>query len=152
MSKPDKIKIQEEPVSCLDNYGMISIAFEVKSLFELSLPDGELGGFVLREKPVPRLYIKDYDSIGPEHPSDWPKRFDTTNWGFLLARSELQPVGGATLAYRTMGLGMLDGRDDLAVIWDIRVAPEWRGRRVGSALFAACESWARERGCRWLKI
>jgi ribosomal protein S18 acetylase RimI-like enzyme len=47
---------------------------------------------------------------------------------------------------------MLEGRDDLAVLWDLRVAPEARGRGVGSALFREVEAWARTRGCRELKV
>ena len=40
----------------------------------------------------------------------------------------------------------------MAVLWDIRVSPEARGRGVGSALFAAAEAWAKARGCRELKV
>jgi GNAT superfamily N-acetyltransferase len=44
------------------------------------------------------------------------------------------------------------GRDDVAVLWDIRVSPRERGRGIGSALFRAAGDWARARGCRWFKI
>ena len=47
---------------------------------------------------------------------------------------------------------MLDGRDDLAVLWDIRVAPEARRRGVGAALFSRALDWSRARGCSELKI
>jgi ribosomal protein S18 acetylase RimI-like enzyme len=47
---------------------------------------------------------------------------------------------------------MLEGRDNLAVLWDIRVAPEARGQGVGSALFRSAEEWAKARGCRQLKV
>ena len=47
---------------------------------------------------------------------------------------------------------MLGGRDDVAVLWDIRVSPRERGRGIGSALFRAAGDWAGARGCRWLKI
>jgi GNAT superfamily N-acetyltransferase len=56
------------------------------------------------------------------------------------------------VAFRTPGLDMLEGRDDLAVLWDLRVAPEVRGRGVGSGLFRAAEAWARARGCRRMKM
>jgi GNAT superfamily N-acetyltransferase len=61
-------------------------------------------------------------------------------------------VGGAVVAFRTAGLCMLDERDDVAVLWDIRVAPGQRGAGVGSALFRAAEDWAITRGCNCLKI
>ena len=47
---------------------------------------------------------------------------------------------------------MLEGRDDLAVLWDIRVAPPFRRTGVGRHLFDAVETWARPQGCRELKI
>jgi GNAT superfamily N-acetyltransferase len=61
-------------------------------------------------------------------------------------------VGGAVIAFDTPGVGMLVGRPDLAVLWDIRVAPPVRGLRVGTALFRAAEGWARARGCRQLEV
>ena len=56
------------------------------------------------------------------------------------------------IAGQTPGLHMLGGRDDVAVLWDIRVSPRERGAGIGSALFRAAGDWARARGCRWLKI
>jgi GNAT superfamily N-acetyltransferase len=47
---------------------------------------------------------------------------------------------------------MLEGRRDLAVLWDLRVAPEARGQGVGAALFQAAEAWAAARGCRQMKV
>ena len=32
---------------------------------------------------------------------------------------------------------MLEGREDLACLWDLRVAPEYRGKGVGQKLFAS---------------
>ena len=75
-----------------------------------------------------------------------------SNWGVFAARVEGRRVGGAVVAFNTPGMIMLEGRDDLAVLWDIRVCPEARGRGVGSALFCAAEAWAKARGCRQLKV
>ena len=47
---------------------------------------------------------------------------------------------------------MLEGRTDLAVIWDVRIAPEMRRRGIAGELFATVERWARGRGCRQLKV
>lgn len=44
------------------------------------------------------------------------------------------------------------GRRDLAVLWDIRVAPEARGKGIGAGLFAAAEAWAVSNGCTRLEI
>ena len=47
---------------------------------------------------------------------------------------------------------MLEGRSDLAVLWDIRVAPDARRRGIGAALMAAAERWAEAQGCAELKV
>ena len=46
----------------------------------------------------------------------------------------------------------LEGRKDIAELWDIRVSSEARQGGVGKALFSAAAEWAKERGCRLLKI
>jgi GNAT superfamily N-acetyltransferase len=43
------------------------------------------------------------------------------------------------------------GDEDVAVLWDIRIAPDERGKGVGSALLSAAERWAGDRGARCLK-
>ena len=47
---------------------------------------------------------------------------------------------------------MLEGRRDLAALWDIRVSPNARRQGVGSALFERVEAWAGLHGCRQLRI
>jgi GNAT superfamily N-acetyltransferase len=47
---------------------------------------------------------------------------------------------------------MLEGRQDLALLWDIRVAPSARRHGVGSALFDTAVKWASSRGCVQLKV
>ena len=111
-----------------------------------------LGGMVLVERPVVAPWAKDYDADAGEGPARWRERFDVSRWGFLLARAGGEPVGGAVVAFDTPGVRMLDGRRDLAVLWDLRVAPERRGRGLGRRLFAAAERWAEARGCGWLKV
>ena len=117
-----KTIIEEISPDRLVEYASIPIAFEVKSMLEVELVDGGLGGMLLHEVPV-KPYVKDYDANG-ESPADWPKRFDVTNWGFFLARMGDQPVGAAAVAFDTTGVFMLEARRDLSVLWDIRVRPE----------------------------
>jgi ribosomal protein S18 acetylase RimI-like enzyme len=47
---------------------------------------------------------------------------------------------------------MLHGQPDVALLWDIRVASNARGRGVGSALLAEVERWSMTRGARWLEV
>lgn len=114
--------------------------------------DGGLGGIVLVERPVAVPWTKDYDQDAGEAPARWLERFDVSRWGFLLARAAGEPVGGAVIAFDTPGVRMLEERRDLAVLWDLRVAPARRGSGLGRRLFAAAERWAGARGCEWLKI
>jgi GNAT superfamily N-acetyltransferase len=132
-------------------YASIPIVFEVRSIFRVDLIDSGLGGMRFIEKPVKTPYIKDYDSYG-ESLLDWQRLFDMTYWGCFLAFDGKQAIGGAAVAFKTDGVDMLDGRDDLAVLWDIRVHPRHQGKGIGKALFHHAADWARERGCTQLKI
>lgn len=144
-----RVEVSEEPMSTLAEYAAVPIAFEVASVFDIEDSGG--GGYSLAERALVTPYVKDYDAHG-EEPARWPALFDVSNWVLLVARAEGRRVGGAALAFDTPGLDMLEGRRDLAVLWDIRVSPEARGLGVGSALFSAAEAWAKARGCRMLKV
>jgi ribosomal protein S18 acetylase RimI-like enzyme len=148
------LEVRQEAVTpgTLGEHAGISIAFEVDQVLEVVLADGGLGGMSLTETRVADPYVKDYDAIEGEGPTRWAGRFDLSNWGLLSAWRGGTRVGGAVVAFRTPDVRMLGGRDDVAVLWDIRVAPELRGAGVGSALFRAAEGWAAARGSDWLKI
>jgi GNAT superfamily N-acetyltransferase len=144
--------IHEESLSFLEGYASISIAFEVDRILDLSLRDDGIGGFEFLEHPVTPAFVKDYDAVPGNRPQDWERRFDLSNWGLLSARLDGECVGGAVIAFKTPGLFMLEDRTDLAVLWDLRVSPQVRRRGIGAALFAAGGQWAKERGCRRLKV
>jgi ribosomal protein S18 acetylase RimI-like enzyme len=148
------LELTREPVTqvTLAEYATIPIAFVVYRILKVMPADGGMGGLAFAEAPVAAPYVKDYDAISGEGPTRWSDRFDTTNWALLCARRDGATAGGAVIAWRTPGVRMLEGRDDIAVLWDIRVAPAQRGAGVGSALFRAAESWAGARGCDWLKV
>jgi GNAT superfamily N-acetyltransferase len=138
----------------LPEYATIPIAFEVHSIFQVEALENGLGGLYLVEQPISPPYIKDYDAYEDGPPTAWPRHFDMSNWGFLLARPgrDATPLGGAAIAWNTNGVNMLEGRSDVAVLWDIRVRPEWRGQGVGRRLLKEAADWARQRGCTLLKI
>lgn len=152
MVKQVNIDIREDSTSALDDLGEISIAFEVDRVLEASIPNGGLGGIVLTEKRVDTPYVVDHDARASEGPPRWSKRFDLSNWGLLFAFDRGVRVGGALIAFDTPNVFMLEGRRDVAALWDLRVRPESRGVGVGSALVAASEDWAKARGCQMLKI
>ena len=148
------LDIREEALTpaALSEHAGISIAFVVDRILEVRLLDSGLGGMSLTQTAVTGPSLKDYDASEGAGPQCWPRRFDVSNWGLIGARRDGASIGGAVIATRTPGLHMLGGRDDLAVLWDIRVSPRERGRGIGSALFRAAGDWAAARGCRWLKI
>ncbi len=150
--EPVSVEVVEEPIGRLGEHAGISITFTVESVLEVEVRDGGLRGLLLREKLLAAPYTQDYDALPGSHPLDWARRFDVSQWGLLAARVRGVRVGGAVLAFATPGLQMLAGRDDLAVLWDLRVAPDHRGSGVGSALFAAAEAWAAARGCTRLNV
>lgn len=145
---PD-LQIRREPIAALADYGEIPIGFEVRSELSLELAP-EAGGFGLREVRV-APWFKDYDLAG-NRPTDWAQQFDMSPWQRLGAFAGAIRVGAALLVYASPELHLLEDRADLAVLWDIRVSPDWRGRGVGQALFRAAAELARAGGCRQLKV
>ncbi len=146
------VRIEEEPMSRLDAHGGVPIAFLVERILTVSVIDGGLGGITLAELNVDSPWVKDYDAIKGEGPTRWPKRFDTSNWGLIAAYEDEIRIGGAVVAFNSPGLEMLDGRRDLACLWDLRVQPDSRSTGVGATVFRAVEGWSRRRGCRTLKV
>jgi len=139
--------VRETGINSLPLYGAISIALEVHERFEIDSGRCALGPVV----PVQTPYLKDYDAQG-EPPESLPGQWDMAHWGVFLAYHGDAPVGGAIVAMRTPMLDLLEGRDDLAIVWDLRVDPYWRGKGVGSALWWAAEAWSAERGAVEIRV
>ena len=57
----------------------VPIKFEVRSILQVLLVEGGLDGMLLRQKPVDRSTLKDFESYG-ELPTDWLELFDVINW------------------------------------------------------------------------
>lgn len=146
-------QISVEPVDRLPELAAISIAFGTDRILEVRPAPEAPTGFVLSERQLARPFEKDYDLLPGEGPASWSGRYDTSQWGLLVARRGPNDwIGGAVIAWNTPGLAMLEGRRDLAVLWDLRVAPSARRGGVGRALFRAATDWARQHGCRELRV
>ena len=155
MTVATQLEIRAIPPSDLGLYAQVPIRFEVRSRLRVALVNGGLGGMRLVEELVDPPYVKDYDADGGGDVPDplcWPQEFDVREWAFFLAVEGGRPVGAATVATNTPEVRLLDGRRDLALLWDLRVSPEARGRGIGTALFRQAAEWSRARGCRQMKV
>jgi len=141
------IELREEPLTALRRHVAIPAVFESRTVFEVVVAGR---GFDLCETGLQVPIRKDYDAL--ENPLEWPVRFDMSNWALIVAYSGVHRVGGVIGAFGTPGVDMLEGRDDLVVIWDLRVAGPVRRQGVGASLFRAVEEWGRSKGCRELKV
>ena len=147
-----RVEITEESSSALAAYARVPTAFEVREVLDVVADEGGLGGLRLVPRAVDAPWVKDYDTHPDDHPARWPERFDIGRWGFLAAALNGERVGGAAIAWDTPGVDLFDGRSDVAVLWDLRVAPAARGHGTGAALFRAAEEWAAAQGARRLKV
>lgn len=143
------VEVREEPIAGLAAQADISIAFTVDRVLA---PTVTTDGITFAEVAVAEPWAKDYDAVAGHTPRDWARRFDVSTWGLLVAGDGDERVGGAVVAFGTPNVDLLDGRTDLAVVWDLRVHPEHRATGIGTSLWCAAEEWARARGCRHLKV
>ena len=135
--------------SYFSRYDQIPMHVAVESEYRVERPEGGLGGLLLREVPV-APYVKDLS--GYEIACEYDREFGLTNWAFFMAFDGETPVGAVTLASRTKNIVMLGGREDLCVLWDIRVHDDYKRMGIGRRLFALGADWAREQGLRQMKI
>ena len=144
------IQIRVELPETIAAYGTVSIAFRVESQLRVEPQEGGLGGLLLVEESV-RPYIKDYDTL-TGGPARWPDRWNLSGWGILAAFANGRRVGGAAVAHNEPSMVLAGTGGETAVLWDLRVDTEHRGKGVGRQLFESAISWARERNCRRLEI
>lgn len=74
------------------------------------------------------------------------------NWYFFMAFDGEIPVGGAVLCCHSPELHMLEGREDLGILWDIRVDSAYKRCGVGGKLFEIVKKKSKELGLSQLKI
>jgi len=144
------VDTEEERAPALAEYAGVPIAFTVREVMDVvEAPPGR-GPVVLQPRVIEQPYVKDYDDDGG--PEAWAARFDLSHWRFFTARVAGERVGGAVVVFRAPDVDMLRGRQDVALLWDIRVAAEMRGRGVGAALVSAVEAWSAAHGAEWIEV
>jgi ribosomal protein S18 acetylase RimI-like enzyme len=146
------LTIVEEPPHRLAEYAQVPIAFAVTESFDEQGIAALLRGEQADPIAVPSPYWKDYDAYQGGRPTDWPTRFDVSRWTQLAAFDGARRVGGAVVIIDDPTIDLLRDRPGCALLWDLRVAPEVRGRGIGSALLLAGEDSARRRGARSLRV
>jgi GNAT superfamily N-acetyltransferase len=145
------ISIKNEGVRSLAEYAMVPIAFRVESVVDvdsLLLSDGSR----VESLAIADPYVKDYDAYPDNGPLGWALRFELDRWRFFGAYAGDRRVGGAAVAMRDGTIALLEGRDDLALLVDLRVDPPMRQRGVGRALLKAVVEWSAVQGARRLLV
>jgi streptothricin acetyltransferase len=143
------ITLQAIDATQLATYDQIPMIVQVRSEYRIERVNAGLGGVRLIETEV-APYNKDLAKYAQM--TELASQFDLSNWGFLIAYDDQTPVGGAAVLCHTPTIHMLAGRTDLAVLWDIRVAPTHQGQGVAQLLFTRVKRWSQHRGLTQLKI
>ena len=142
-----KIEMNQPSKVLLTKYDELSITFTANTVFELKHVDGFNLSF--KEVEVPE-FTKDFDVH--EKPSDLLNTFDISNWKVITVYKEDILVGGAILAYQTKEINMLEGRDDLVVVWDIRINSDYRRLGIGKMIFDYIKEWAMTNNVTRIKV
>lgn len=135
--------------SYFEKYDSIPMIVHVKSIFTLEKIQNGLGGILFKEVPVEE-YQKDYRVY--QKATEYAKKFDITNWAFFMAFDRNIPIGAATIVSKTATVNMLDGRDDLSVLWDLRVDDKYKGQGIGTKLFTMATEWSKANDLTQMKI
>lgn len=144
----ENIIYKEITLDKLKDYGNIPFSYKTNKKYELKKINNGLGGIILELIDVEEYY-KDFGSE-VEH---WKEMFDLSNWKFFVAYNENDKmIAGCTVATKTNNYTMLEKRDDLAVIWDLRVSDEYKHKGIGQKLFELAKNYAKENGFKQLKV
>lgn len=143
-----KVKFGEINIDKLEEYDNIPFYYNTNQKYELKKVNNGLGGILLELVTVPE-YHKDFG----KRTQRWKKLFDLTNWKIYVAYNENnEMIAGCTVATKTSNCIMLDGRDDLAVLWDIRVSDKYKHMGIGQKLFNMAKEYVKEKGFMQLKV
>jgi ribosomal protein S18 acetylase RimI-like enzyme len=143
--------ISYKQINCnyFQEYDTIPMQVYVKSQYVLERINNGLGGILLKEVPV-KDYVLDFSKHAKA--TKFSEKFDITNWAFFMAFDDGTPIGAVTIVSRTADIRMLDGRDDMTVLWDIRVSDMYKHKGIGKKLFDLAVKWSRNNGFKQMKI
>lgn len=148
-----QIEIEALTPNDLEEFGTVPISLTYHSRFRVEWVDQGTGGIHLTEEKLPEPIRKDFDAERGQGPERWRSMFgDISHWGIFGAYAEGRIVGGVAVAHATPSMGLLEGRDDLASLVNIRVDPDYRTRGIGGTLFRQAVSFATMTPCKRMKI
>ncbi|BCK00658.1 GNAT family N-acetyltransferase [Anaerocolumna chitinilytica] len=135
----------------LSIYDSVSMAVDVEEIYEIHKTGNGMEGvsYHFYRKKVPPYVI---DFAEDDSAVDWTKRFDVSNWAFFIAFDGEKAIGGAAVASKTEGVMMLEGRDDITVLWDLRVERGYKQHGIGKRLFDMASAWSKNNGFKRMKI
>ena len=142
------LKFDEIDIEKLEEYGNIPFYYDTNQKYENKKINNGLGGILLELVDVPS-YHKDFGT----RVERWKELFDLTNWKFFVVYNENNKmIAGCTIATQTSNCYMLEGRNDLAVLWDIRVSDEYKHQGIGQKLFDMAKEYAINNKFKQLKV
>lgn len=141
------IKYEELSFDKIDIYETINFKFTTDKIYQLNKINRGLGGILLEEKNI-KPFTKDFGN----QISSWTKKVDKSNWKMYIAKDDDKLVGGCIIATKTKDVKILEGRDDLAVLFDIRVLDDYKNLGIGYNLFNLAKEWSKDNGFKQLKI
>ena len=147
MGKDTVIHYVEIDKSDASVYDEIEMKVRVKEIYEVN--GNGMDGITFQKKKV-SPYTKDFTENA--NYKRWKRQFDLENWNFFVAFDGNRPVGGSVLCSHSSELNMLEGREDLGVLWDIRVDSGYKHCGVGQRLFQLVKDRAENLGLIQLKI
>ena len=124
------ISVKRMDKTCFGMYDTIPMNVDVRTEYQMKRIDNRLG--LIFEEVQVAPYRKDLSVY--ERAVEYEEKFDIANWYFYMAFDEDKPIGAMTIAGRTPDLNMLSGRDDACVLWDIRVADNYKHQGIGQRL------------------
>ncbi len=145
------VELSAEGPDIYEEYIRVPMYVDVDSILDLESMDNGNQGFMLTEKKMASPYRKVYEDT-EDSPIPRNGRWDLSNWGFFAARKDGVLIGGCVVAMKTEQIHMLEGRSDMAVLWDIRVHPQQKHLGIGTKLFQMARGHAEAGGCNWMKI
>ena len=126
------------------SYAAISASFEVRE--RVNLTELDVRSATIPTQTVLRPWTKDYDALAANAPGEWSGRFDVRQWRIVGAYFGEARIGSAIVASSDAAVAALEGRSGCALLWDLRVARNMRGRGVGRSLLALAEEMSRAAG------